>query len=460
MDAISEILTWTLIHSFWIALITWAISQGVSFLIKKSAFRLLIKGLLLVAFFIGTVQIAWLQLPKMGDPDIIWAFFEDQIFLDQQLSWIDFFKLTINENSLWISLFWIIGCSVGSIQIVQHKRVLTRIALTSSPVSTDSIQAVLADIKKRLQIKTEVRLLVNDLILSPMTTGFLKPVIFIPAGIITGFNQEELEAILYHELAHIKRKDYLINLFLVGFETIFFFNPLVKLMVKDIRNEMEYACDDVVLKNQNEITYARTLLKLQEFNLNNRLALNLKGSQSEFSKRIHRMIEHNKPISHHRILVSTCLLLVFLLSSAFVSQKRPESPLVAENGQLLGQEPIESDTMRFNSKDDLIEKIRSIDPAHMKGKVFYLNGQKVNIIRDANNALKKADRMMEEIQEELIKDGILNSNRQKITLMFQYSDLLQGEKTLGIHYNKYKSIFNRYFPVYDSFATTRVFRFK
>ena len=68
--------------------------------------------------------------------------------------------------------------------------------------------------------------------------------------------------------------------------------------------------------------------------------------------------------------------------------------------------------------------------------------------------------MMEEIQTELIADGLLNPNRPKMTLMFQYSDLLNGEANLGKHYEKYKAIFNRYFPKYDSYACTRVFRYQ
>lgn len=460
MNVITEILAWTLLHSFWIALIAWIISQGANLVFKKSAPKLAIKSLTAISFLFATILVAWAQIPKVDEPEITWAIFENQILMDRQLSWIDSFKLIISKNSIWISLFWLAGCIVGSLQVIRQKQDLNRISQNSQPVALMQIQQLFEDIKNRLGIKAKVRLLANDLILSPMTIGFLKPAIFIPAGIVTGFSQEELEAILYHELAHIRRKDYLINLFLVGLETIFFFNPIVKLLVKDLRNEMEYASDDVVLENQNEMTYARTLIKLQEFNLKNKLALNLKSNQSEFSKRINRMIMQNKPITHHRMIVSVCLLLVFLLTSAFVGQRQPEDSKVNEIGKIVDQDQILSDTLRFTDKNKLLEKLRSMTPEERKGKIFYLNSQKIGLIVDAKNTLKKADQMMEEIHEELIKDGILNQGHQKITLMFQYSDLLQGEKILGTHYDKYKDIFNRYFPVYDSYATTRVFRLK
>ena len=92
--------------------------------------------------------------------------------------------------------------------------------------------------------------------------------------------------------------------------------------------------------------------------------------------------------------------------------------------------------------------------------VYFVEGKQIKVIRAVDNALDKADEMMEEIRAELIKDKLLREDRPKMTLMFQYSDLLNGKANLGQHYEKYKAIFNRYFPKYDSYATTRIFRYK
>ena len=90
---------------------------------------------------------------------------------------------------------------------------------------------------------------------------------------------------------------------------------------------------------------------------------------------------------------------------------------------------------------------------------FELRGDisKERIQVSLGTAIKKGKMMMEEIHNELIKDQIVNEDRKRVVLMFQYSDILNGKSTLGRHYDKYKGIFHKYFPGYDTFATTRAF---
>ena len=116
--------------------------------------------------------------------------------------------------------------------------------------------------------------------------------------------------------------------------------------------------------------------------------------------------------------------------------------------------------MKAESWDEIKRYLEGKDSTELAKVVIMKDGKPVKFVRGVNNALAKSKEMMEEVQRELVKDGILNENKTKITLMFQYSDVLQGERTLGKHYEKYKAILNKYFPVYDSFATTRVFRYK
>jgi hypothetical protein len=117
------------------------------------------------------------------------------------------------------------------------------------------------------------------------------------------------------------------------------------------------------------------------------------------------------------------------------------------------------DTLRFTDRSTMQAKIRELGTDGLKGKTLILNGEHIRVIADSNGSLKKAEKMMEEVQSELMKDDILNENKTKITLMFQYSDVLNGKSALGDKYEKYKDILNKYFPGYDSFATTKVFRY-
>ena len=87
---------------------------------------------------------------------------------------------------------------------------------------------------KAFNINRAVQVKISALIDSPMTVGILKPIIYFPTGLISGFTSEELDTILRHELTHIKHHDYLINTILVIIETLFFFNPLQKCDMKDM----------------------------------------------------------------------------------------------------------------------------------------------------------------------------------------------------------------------------------
>ena len=287
-----------------------------------------------------------------------------------------------------------------------------------------------------------------------MTVGILKPIIYFPTGLISGFTSEELDTILRHELTHIKHHDYLINTILVIIETLFFFNPFVLVMIGDLRREMEYVCDDEVIQVHNEFAYSRALMKLQEITISNQVAMAAKGNNSEFKNRIERMIYPNKTKFSPKAGIAILLFATILVSSAFVGNATPERAMV----DVLEQD-VKQDTLKAKTLKEVKALLLNKDSAELANTLVLVDGKPIKLIKGNSNALKKADKMMKEVQKELVKDGLLNEHKTKITLMFQYSDVLQGEKTLGKHYEKYKAILNKYFPVYDSFATTRVFKY-
>ena len=205
--------------------------------------------------------------------------------------------------------------------------------------------------------------------------------------------------------------------------------------------------------NNNSIFCAPPLL--QEINISNQVALAAKNNSSEFKNRIERMINSNNKNVSPKMGLIVILLISLMASSAFVG--KAEKPRIEK---IEIKQDTKQDTLRFTSKEAMNAKVKELGFDGMKDKVVLLNGTQVRFVIDASESMKKADKMMEEVQSELMKDGILNENKQKITLMFQYSDVLNGKATLGDKYEKYKGILNRYFPSYDSFATTRVFRYK
>lgn len=452
MKEFEVILTWALIHSLWIAVGIWGIIKVLSTFIQESKKLRVLKIIGILTFIILTLTALFIQ-PSTPPPtsEGIWFLDSQAVYMKTPLDLLDQCQIWIREYSLLINFLWILGIVIGSIRFILNFRSLTRCKSTAIDVIDNTFISRVESIAEALSIARPIQVKVSALINSPMTIGTLKPIIYFPTGLISGFSFEEVDTLVRHELTHIKHNDYLVNNFLVIVETLFFFNPFAIIMIRDLRREMEYACDDQVIQVHDELAYSRALTKLQEITISNQVALAAKSNNSEFKTRIERMIYPNKTKFNPKAGIMVILLAVILVSSAFVGKSDPE-PISIE---VINQD-VKKDTVRFKSSDEVKSYLKGKDSTYLKNKVILLNEKPLTIIY----AKRKSEKMMDEIQSELIKDGILNENRTKITLMFQYSDVLQGERTLGKYYEKYKAILNKHFPVYDSFATTRIFRYK
>ena len=123
------------------------------------------------------------------------------------------------------------------------------------------------EICKNLKIVKTVSLYFSEHISIPLTIGYLKPIIIFPLSLINNLDYNQVEAILMHELSHIKRHDYLLNILQCIMETILCFNPFVWLISKTIRLEREHCCDDMVIDaDYNNFTYSRALLVIAQQN--------------------------------------------------------------------------------------------------------------------------------------------------------------------------------------------------
>jgi beta-lactamase regulating signal transducer with metallopeptidase domain len=173
------------------------------------------------------------------------------------------------------------------------------------------------DVSSQLGIRKEVKALLSVHIDTPQVIGFLKPVILVPAACLTHLDTHQLEAVLLHELVHIKRNDYLVNLFMATVEILFFFNPFVKQITAAIRKEREYSCDDMVIQFQYQPRhYASALLTLEK----NRLIPVTYGiaasgkNQKQLLARIERIIGiKNKPVQLYKAGIALAALLLLLL---------------------------------------------------------------------------------------------------------------------------------------------------
>ncbi len=175
-------------------------------------------------------------------------------------------------------------------------------------------------ISTTLEIATNVCLKVSNKITSPLTIGVFKPIILIPFAAINSLSPTQIEAIILHELAHIKRKDYLINLLLLSIDVFMFFNPFSRLIKKQIFFEREICCDDIVLKYQYQksvyVEALVTIASLQVKHSNSAFALNAVSSKNELLKRVQRImgLENSDKSKYNKLTTFVIALLLGFLT--------------------------------------------------------------------------------------------------------------------------------------------------
>ena len=175
---------------------------------------------------------------------------------------------------------------------------LINTGLTKAPVE---IRLFLQQAATQLGVHKKIRIGFSDVISTPLTMGFWKPVILLPIAIASHLSIRQTEAIILHELNHIRKNDYLVNLLIVSLDIILFFNPFSRLLSAALLKERENSCDDIVLQFQYKPgDYARALLILEQYRLQAVpvLAVSATGSgKKHLLNRIYRILNGKAPQS-------------------------------------------------------------------------------------------------------------------------------------------------------------------
>lgn len=159
---------------------------------------------------------------------------------------------------------------------------------TREPLS-DSLARRCLQLQDRLGVTRTVRYLHSRLVDAPAVMGWFRPVVLIPIAALTGLSSEQLEAVIVHELAHIKRLDCFVNLFQIAAETVLFYHPAVWWVSRSIRTERENCCDDVAVSIcGNPGDYARALTVMEGWRMTP--ALVLAANSGSLRSRVGRLL--------------------------------------------------------------------------------------------------------------------------------------------------------------------------
>ena len=216
----------------------------------------------------------------------------------------------------YISLAYLLLLPVMVIRFMagyRHTQMIRQSGLVKMPAEW---RVFISKLSVQFSLKKEVSIFLSEKITTPLTIGFLKPVILIPIASINHLTTEQLEAVLLHEMAHIKRYDYLVNLLLSLVELSLFFSPFVRLISHQIQKERENSCDDWVLQYQyNAAEYADALLRIAIIQATPAFAMTASGKKNDLLQRIQRMLTPKEQRFHYRKQLLGCGWILLILGS-------------------------------------------------------------------------------------------------------------------------------------------------
>ncbi len=221
----------------------------------------------------------------------------------------------------WLAVFYVVGLLLMLVRLSAGLFHLSSLA-RSGVAPGEALNALFTSLKSRLQVNDTTQVFLSARAHVPMVIGFMKPVILMPAATMAQLSTEQLEAILLHELAHIRRHDYLVNILQTVVETILFFNPFAWLISANIRREREHCCDDLVLDHTREpLSYATALAALAtQPGYVASFTVAASGQSDHLFNRIKRIMEMKKnQFSYSRVAAAILIVSAITCSVAWLS---------------------------------------------------------------------------------------------------------------------------------------------
>ncbi|NMM49583.1 M56 family metallopeptidase [Marinigracilibium pacificum] len=289
---------------------------------------------------------------------------------------LDKISLLIKPYIPELVFVWMIGTILLGLKLLGSYAYLRMLRSKATEIVDSHWNELLEKLKVSLNIDKDIKILKSAAVYGPMVMGHFKPVILIPVGLVTGLPVNQIEAILAHELAHIKRSDYLINFIQSTIEILFFYHPMVWYLSDVLRHEREICCDTVALNYQpSSIQYAKLLTKLEEYALNSHSPAMQLGGQSKHSLllRIQRIVQPKmqKKTMKDKVLPLIILIVAVVAMSfmdvgkkKFFQSSQNEVPTNSENQKVKVPEPpheAEAQPMIYELQpepEELLENVR------------------------------------------------------------------------------------------------------
>jgi beta-lactamase regulating signal transducer with metallopeptidase domain len=226
-----------------------------------------------------------------------------------------------STGMVWFVEAWFLGVLLLSLRTAGGLFLIERMRRKEiKPVARELYEKCLA-LQRKMGLERMIRYCECLRLDAPAVLGWFRPVVMLPARALTRLSEEQIEAVIAHELAHIRRLDCFVNLFQIGVETLLFYHPAVWWVSQRIRTEREHCCDDeAVSLCGNAVNYARALAMMEEWRT--APSLLMAANRSPLSQRVVRLLGLDGPAGRVRVaglaVGVACLAGAMLAGNAFL----------------------------------------------------------------------------------------------------------------------------------------------
>ena len=277
-------LGWSLINSLWQMALLWVLYQFITLVFHKirPAHKTSLATLLTFSGFAWFVYTLIASLVSQSNS--ITSFYNTGLISDT--GW----KYFAGKILPYASIAYLVILIAPVWQFIRNYRFVQMIRNTGIKKIDVAWRMYVKRTSVAMGIARDVKIWLSEWVTSPVTIGYLKPIILIPVAAVNNLTPHQLEAVILHELSHIYRYDYFLNLILSFIKTILYFNPFVKLLAKSIEKEREHSCDEMVLQFQYKPgEYASALLRLEQ-NKHRQMVMAAAGKNHDLLNRIESIL--------------------------------------------------------------------------------------------------------------------------------------------------------------------------
>jgi bla regulator protein blaR1 len=296
--------------------------QGTLVALAAAALKLVLPRSAAVRYWLAvTALVAMLVVPMVsfvaGAPPVVASLAPPRLEADGTLALLATAPVAASLAAFdWtrmIAFAWLSGVLVCLLRLcVGWRATRTLVASAHLPVPA-SLARIFADLCRTLDVRSRVRLVLGEGNGAPAVVGWLRPVVWLPLVAVTGLSAEQLRAVLAHELAHVRRYDFVVNVVQRCIEALLFYHPAVWLVSAQIRAEREHCCDDAALAACGDrLTYAGALVELEVARSGvPRLAMAASGGN--LAQRVRRVLGRDAYRRDWRDVLAVCTLTGVLL---------------------------------------------------------------------------------------------------------------------------------------------------